>query len=374
MKLVLIGIQGAGKSTQGNLLSRQLTIPYLSTGHIFRELAKEKTPIGRYIKETINGGSLIPDDQTEEIVHEYLKRPEYKNGYILDGFPRTVHQVEAFSNHIDKAVYIEVPDQDALWRIAHRDESSRGDETLPSIKKRIELFHKVTHPVINYYEKKGKLVLVDGTQDIEHVNEAILNGLGKELVANHVREWKQKQDIIIALVGLPGACKTEAVDYFKSKEVPTVHFGQVTKEVNRRGLAHTETITQAVRAEIREKYGMEALAKLNEGAIKRALTEKKIVVLENMHSFEEYVYLKKIFPEVKIVIIGLFANKELRYSRVKNRHDRNKLFGEERDINELVHTNSGPTFGFADYMIINEGTKQDLYSKLETIYREVYFA
>ena len=93
-----------------------------------------------------------------------------------------------------------------------------------------------------------------------------------------------------------------------------------------------------------------------------------------MHSFEEYVYLKKIFPEVKIVIIGLFANKELRYSRVKNRHDRNKLFGEERDINELVHTNSGPTFGFADYMIINEGTKQDLYSKLETIYREVYFA
>ena len=98
MKIILIGIQGAGKSTQGNLLSKKLKIPYLSTGHIFRELAKEHTSLGRYIKETMNAGYLIPDKKTVEIVSEYLNRPEYKKGYILDGFPRTLEQVKMFKN------------------------------------------------------------------------------------------------------------------------------------------------------------------------------------------------------------------------------------------------------------------------------------
>ena len=83
MKLVLIGIQGSGKSTQGNLLSKQLKIPYLSTGHIFRKIAKEKTQLGRYIKEILNAGLLVPDEKTIEIVNSYLSRPEYKKGYIL---------------------------------------------------------------------------------------------------------------------------------------------------------------------------------------------------------------------------------------------------------------------------------------------------
>ena len=86
MKLVLIGIQGSGKSTQGNMLSHLFQIPYLSTGHIFREIAKEKTSLGRYMKETINAGILVPDDKTIEIVNTYLSRPEYSRGYILDGF------------------------------------------------------------------------------------------------------------------------------------------------------------------------------------------------------------------------------------------------------------------------------------------------
>ena len=75
LKLILIGIQGAGKSTQGNLLSQKLDIPYLSSGHIFREMAKEKTPLGRFLKETMNAGALIPDDKTIEIIEEYLAKP-----------------------------------------------------------------------------------------------------------------------------------------------------------------------------------------------------------------------------------------------------------------------------------------------------------
>src|SRR3972149_2185165 len=120
MKLILVGIQGAGKSTQGNLLSQGLGIPYLSSGHIFREMAKEKTPWGRYMKEILNSGALIPDDKTLTIIEEYLSRPEYARGYILDGFPRTVPQAEKFSNGVDKVIYLRVSDKEAVWRISGR--------------------------------------------------------------------------------------------------------------------------------------------------------------------------------------------------------------------------------------------------------------
>ncbi|MBI1862609.1 nucleoside monophosphate kinase, partial [Candidatus Microgenomates bacterium] len=109
MKLVLTGIQGSGKSTQGNLLVKQLGLPYLSTGHIFRQIAKEKTTLGRYIKTVMNAGILIPDDKTIEIVNTYLSRPEYKRGYILDGFPRTIEQAKRFRNNVDKVIYIDIP-------------------------------------------------------------------------------------------------------------------------------------------------------------------------------------------------------------------------------------------------------------------------
>ena len=140
MKLVLIGIQGSGKSTQGNLLSKQLKIPYLSTGHIFREIAKEKTQLGRYIKETVNAGLLVPDEKTIEIVNTYLARPEYKKGYILDGFPRTLEQVKEFRNNVDKVIYLDISQKEAIWRLFHREDNARSDETLPALKKRISLY------------------------------------------------------------------------------------------------------------------------------------------------------------------------------------------------------------------------------------------
>lgn len=176
MKIVIIGIQGAGKSTQGNLLSKHLNIEYLSSGHIFREMAKEKTPLGRYIKETMNSGALISDDKTLEIVEEYLSHPEYENGYILDGFPRTVPQAEAFKNGLAKVVYLKVSDKEALWRISGR-VSDREDETLNAIRKRIASFHEFTKPVIEYYRQKGLLVEVDGERDIQVIFNEILANL-----------------------------------------------------------------------------------------------------------------------------------------------------------------------------------------------------
>lgn len=179
MKLILIGIQGAGKSTQGNLLSEKLQVPYLSTGHIFRILAQEKTPLGRYIKETMNAGFLIPDEKTLEIVREYLSRHEYKNGYILDGFPRTLNQAEEFKHGVDKVVYLKVSDKEALWRLSFRN-SDREDDTLTAIKKRIELFHKFTEPVIEYYRQNNMLVEVDGEQSIEDIFKEVMVKLSIE--------------------------------------------------------------------------------------------------------------------------------------------------------------------------------------------------
>lgn len=179
LKIILIGIQGAGKSTQGNLLHDKLDIPYLSTGHIFRQLSHEKTPLGRYIKETMNAGFLIPDDKTVQIVEEYLKRPEYAKGYVMDGFPRTVNQAEAFENGITKAIYLKVSDREALWRLAYRDSEGRDDETLPAILKRIELFHKFTEPVIDYYRQEGKLVEIDGERSIKDIHQEIMQNITK---------------------------------------------------------------------------------------------------------------------------------------------------------------------------------------------------
>lgn len=174
MKLILIGIQGAGKSTQGNILSEKLGIPYLSSGHIFREMSKEKTQLGRFLKETLNAGFLIPDDKTLAIIEEYLGHPEYAHGYILDGFPRTVPQAEAFSNGVSKVIYLKVSDKEALWRLAGRDDDARGDNTLQALKKRIDLFHEKTEPVIEFYRSKNMLLEIDGEQEIEVISQQIL--------------------------------------------------------------------------------------------------------------------------------------------------------------------------------------------------------
>lgn len=174
MNIIFMGIQGSGKSTQGNLLSKKLGIPYLSSGHIFREMAKEKTKWGRYVKETLNAGFLISDQKTIPIIHEYLSKKEYKKGWILDGFPRTVIQARNFKYKINKVFYLRVTDKEALWRLSYRNEEARDDETLAAVRKRIELFHKVTKPVLDYYRQKGLLAEINGELSIEVVNVKIM--------------------------------------------------------------------------------------------------------------------------------------------------------------------------------------------------------
>lgn len=180
IKIVLIGIQGSGKSTQGNLLSEKINVPYLSTGHILRQLSKEKTRLGRYIKETINAGVLVPDSRMIPIVEDYLNREEYQSGYILDGFPRTVAQAKVFNGDLDAVIYLNVSDKEALWRLSYREENedeAREDSTLLAIRKRIEMFHEHTQPVLAYYRDQKKLIEIEGEQKIEEIHEEILKKL-----------------------------------------------------------------------------------------------------------------------------------------------------------------------------------------------------
>ncbi len=179
MKIVLIGIQGAGKSTQGNLLSEKLGLPYLSTGHIFRQIAKEKTELGRKVKLIMTAGLLQPDDLTVQVVENYLSRPEYEKGYIIDGFPRTLEQVEKFKNGVDKVVHINIPEEEALKRLAGQNDGTRPDDSVEAIKQRIDSFYKFTKPVLDYYKEKGILIEINGENSIEKIHQDILISLGQ---------------------------------------------------------------------------------------------------------------------------------------------------------------------------------------------------
>ena len=374
MKLVLIGIQGAGKSTQGNLLSRQLNIPYLSTGHIFRDIAKEKTSLGRYVKELMSSGALIPDDKVIEIVNSYLSKPGYQKGYILDGFPRTIAQAKEFINNIDKVIHIEIPDKEALWRLAYRNEK-RDDDTIVAIKKRIEMFKVHTIPVLNYYKKQDRLSTIDGSVGIKEVNQAILKSLGKQLIKNRIHVWKQKTPIILAIVGMPGAGKSEAANYLRGKGIPAVSFSDiVNSQIDKSGKPHTLKNHHEIRQGLRKEHGFAAMAKLSKAKIEKALEKNLLIIIQGMRSWEEYEYVKKEFPKTRIFILCLYADKLKRYKRIKKRGERSSLAGEERDLDELLNTHMGPTIAYADFVIKNNYSRDDLQHKLDEVYREVYFS
>lgn len=174
MKILLIGPQGSGKSTQAQLLSEYLNIPVISTGDIFRKLREEDSEEGRKIKQILDSGKLVDDQTTSEIVRKRLSESDCRDGFIIDGYPRTLEQINIFDPGFDKVIYLNVPQKEVLKRLLSR---GRADDTEELINKRLELYYEQTLPLLDYYKQKGILVEVDGMDTIEHVQKSLRDAL-----------------------------------------------------------------------------------------------------------------------------------------------------------------------------------------------------
>ncbi|MBI2020321.1 nucleoside monophosphate kinase [Candidatus Daviesbacteria bacterium] len=171
MKILFIGPQGSGKSTQAKLLAKYLKITYLSTGDIFRKISLEKSSAeGQRIRHLLESGHLVDDETTAEIVKKRVTEEDCQNGFILDGYPRNLNQVQLFDPGFDQAIFLNVPAEQVIERLTKR---GRADDTPELIKKRLELYFNETQPILNYYRKLGKLIEIDGQGEIDQIQNKI---------------------------------------------------------------------------------------------------------------------------------------------------------------------------------------------------------
>lgn len=179
MNIILFGPPGAGKGTQAEKISSHFNLPHLSTGNIFRENIKNETPLGKKVKSIMDSGKLVPDETVVELVASELDKPEYDNGVILDGFPRTVAQAKALDDYlqkndkqIDAFITLEVPEEELISRILNRGEG-RSDDTPEKVKTRLQVYRNETKPVMDYYEEKGAVQKIDGVGSVDEIFERI---------------------------------------------------------------------------------------------------------------------------------------------------------------------------------------------------------
>ncbi len=215
MRLILLGPPGVGKGTQAQLLCKRYNILQISTGEIFRAAVKAQTPLGRQVEAILKAGKLVEDSMTLALIKERLKKPDCKNGYLLDGFPRTIPQAEGLEQllkemkqMLDGVINIAVKEKVVLERLSNRRTCpqcgavyhrkinpskkkefcekcntklvERGDDQPETIKKRLETYRTLTEPLIAYYKKKKLLRDVNGEQAIEKVFEDIVRVVEKK--------------------------------------------------------------------------------------------------------------------------------------------------------------------------------------------------
>lgn len=183
MNIILFGPPGAGKGTQAKKLQDEFNIPQLSTGDIFRSAIKNETPLGVKVKSILDNGELVPDETVVDLVADELSKEKYQDGYILDGFPRTVAQAEAFDQHLenhndelDAFISLSVPEEELVKRILSRGEG-RSDDTEEKVKTRLEVYQKETKPVLDHYQKQDKVQEVNGLGTIDEIFDRIKEAL-----------------------------------------------------------------------------------------------------------------------------------------------------------------------------------------------------
>jgi len=174
--LVLMGPPGSGKSTQARLLADDSDTSLLNVGDLLYFASQEENKIGKEIKNTMELGKLVDEDLTTKLVQDHLKQKEHSSGVIIDGFPRSLKQAKDFKHDLDRVIYLEVSDKVNIKRLAKR---GRKDDTPEIIKKRLEVYHKVTEPILEYYKEKEILVKINGEQTEEKIFEEIKDMLAK---------------------------------------------------------------------------------------------------------------------------------------------------------------------------------------------------
>ncbi len=214
MKIIMLGAPGAGKGTQAKMIADKYSVPHVSTGDIFRANIKNGTELGMEAKKYMDAGQLVPDELTVKILLDRVAQDDCKNGYVLDGFPRTIPQAEVLDNalnelgdKIDYAINVDVPDENivkrmggrracvscgATYHIEHVPPKKEGicdrcgselilrdDDKPETVKNRLNVYHEQTQPLIDFYTNKGILKTVDGTVDMKEVFSAIVGILGE---------------------------------------------------------------------------------------------------------------------------------------------------------------------------------------------------
>lgn len=188
MNLIFLGPPGAGKGTQAARVQKAHGLVQLSTGDMLRAAVAEGSELGRQVKDIMARGDLVPDDIVVKIIADRIDQPDARNGFILDGFPRTVAQAEALDKmlaekgmKLDAVIEIRVDDSILLDRIRKRAAETggeRADDNEETLKKRLQVYHEQTAPLIPYYESQGKLIVVDGMKPIDEVTREIEEKIG----------------------------------------------------------------------------------------------------------------------------------------------------------------------------------------------------
>jgi len=168
MIICVLGPQGSGKSTQAQLLAQKLNIPHLDTGKLLRAYAQKPTPLGQQLHHYISVGILVPDNIYFPVLEEEIAKPEYQNGFVIDGTPRVLNQAINLPFQVDKVIFVDVSDEVGTERLLKRVKiEHREDDTPETIRRRLGLFHQATEPVLDYYCKQNKLIEINGERPIE---------------------------------------------------------------------------------------------------------------------------------------------------------------------------------------------------------------
>lgn len=177
MNILIVGPPGSGKSTQAELLSERLGVPHLSAGDIFHYVSEEKGSRGKKIKNIMKSGGLVNDREALRLIDEQLKGAQYREGFIIDGSPRSLWQAQNFKHLFDKVIYLRVTDAENINRLSKR---GRQDTDSPEIiKKRLVVYHQETEPMLAYYRQLGILEEVNGERSVEVIAQDVLGRLSK---------------------------------------------------------------------------------------------------------------------------------------------------------------------------------------------------